>query len=551
MRFKKIKLTFSASFMMTALFAISPAHAAKDVPANVHAGWDVISQKYLRNDLAYLTADQRAGRLTLTPGNQEAIDWVVTQFKQAGLKPANGDSYLQTFNVIEYQTDTKNTFIQMKRGDKTKTWKKPDIYSNYFRDINISGDVVFAGYGITAPALKYDDYENVDVKGKVVFVFEHEPQETNPASIFNGTGNTPYATGRVKALNAQKHGAVAVIIAPEPNRKHPSNQERRQRIGGADKRKVPVPEMALENDELQIPIFIISDKAAKEIAGKLSLKNLQSKIDSDLTPQSQQIPDTTITVQEKVLSSRIAETSNVVGLLEGEDPQLSSETVIISAHHDHDGMSGKQIWHGADDNASGTAGVVAAARAMAANSSSDTGLKPKRSILFTVFAAEERGLLGSYYMAAHPLRPLATTRAMINFDMIGRDEKRSPQTDGLIKIPADTHNRLNLIGAHFSPDYDKIVRRENEYVGLTLDDRFDSENALNTFFRSDQFPFILNDIPAFWWFTGFHPDYHHVTDTADRIDYPKMQKIVRLAYLSAYQFANTETPPAFIAHPKG
>ncbi len=549
MQFKR--LVFSATFVMTALLSISPVHAAKDVPADVHAGWDVISQKSIHNDLAYLTANQRAGRLALTQGDQETIDWLVTQFKQAGLKPANGGSYLQTFNVIEYHPDTINTFVQMKRGDKITTWKKPEVYSDFNHDINISADVVFAGYGITAPDLKYDDYQNIDVKGKIVIVFEHEPQETNPTSIFNGTGNTPYATGRVKALNAQQHGALAVLIAPEPNRKHPSNQERRQRIGGSDKRKDPLPDMALENDELQIPVYVISDKAAKLIAGKLSLKDLQNKIDADLMPQSQVIPDTTITVEEKVLSRRVAATSNVVGLLEGADPQLSAETIIISAHHDHDGMSGKEIWHGADDNASGTAGVVAAARAMAANSAVATGLKPKRSILFSVFAAEERGLLGSYYMAAHPLRPLATTRAMINFDMIGRDEKRSPQTDGLITIPGDTNNRLNLIGAHFSPDYDKIVRRENEYVGLTLDDRFDYENALNTFFRSDQFPFILNDIPAFWWFTGFHPDYHHVTDTADKIDYPKMQKIVRLAYLSAYQFANTATPPVFVAHPKG
>lgn len=549
MQFKR--LVFSATFVMTALLSISPVHAAKVVPADVHAGWDVISQKSIRNDLAYLTANQRAGRLALTQGDQETIDWLITQFKQAGLKPANGGSYLQTFNVIEYHPDTKNTFVQMKRGDKTTTWKKPEVYSDFNHDINVSADVVFAGYGITAPDLKYDDYQNIDAKGKIVIVFEHEPQETNRTSIFNGTGNTPYATGRVKALNAQQHGALAVLIAPEPNRKHPSNQERRQRIGGSDKRKDPLPDMALENDELQIPVYVISDKAAKLIAGKLSLKDLQNKIDVDLMPQSQVIPDTTITIQEKVLSRRVAATSNVVGLLEGADPQLSAETIIISAHHDHDGMSGKEIWHGADDNASGTAGVVAAARAMSANAAVATGLKPKRSILFSVFAAEERGLLGSYYMAAHPLRPLATTRAMINFDMIGRDEKRSPQTDGLITIPGDTNNRLNLIGAHFSPDYDKIVRRENEYVGLTLDDRFDYENALNTFFRSDQFPFILNDIPAFWWFTGFHPDYHHVTDTADKIDYPKMQKIVRLAYLSAYQFANTATPPVFVAHPQG
>jgi Zn-dependent M28 family amino/carboxypeptidase len=116
-------------------------------------------------------------------------------------------------------------------------------------------------------------------------------------------------------------------------------------------------------------------------------------------------------------------------------------------------------------------------------------------------------------MAAHPLRPLATTRAMINFDMIGRDEAPSDQTNGLIDIPANTTNRLNLIGAAYSPQFKDTVAQANRAIGLDLDDRFDHENALNVFFRSDQFPFLLHDIPAFWFFTGFHPDYHHVTDT--------------------------------------
>src|SRR5207249_5216517 len=116
------------------------------------------------------------------------------------------------------------------------------------------------------------------------------------------------------------------------------------------------------------------------------------------------------------------------------------------------------------------------------------------SLLFVVFAAEERGLLGSFYMAAHPLRPLETTRAVINFDMIGRNETASDQTKGLIEIPADTTNRLNLIGRSYSPDYDRIVEEENKYVGLDLDYRFDRDYALNIFFRSDQFPFVLHNL---------------------------------------------------------
>ena len=199
---------------------------------------------------------------------------------------------------------------------------------------------------------------------------------------------------------------------------------------------------------------------------------------------------------------------NVAGLLEGSDPSLTAETILITAHHDHDGMSGTEIWHGADDNGSGTVGVVALAHAFAENARAAGGQKPKRSILFVVFASEERGLLGAFYMAAHPLRSLATTRAMIQFRHDRpRDETESDQTKGLIEIPADTTNRLNLItGALYSPDYNRTIVTENKFVGLDLDDRFDHESALNVFCRSDQFPFVLHNIPAFWWFTGFHPD---------------------------------------------
>ena len=152
-------------------------------------------------------------------------------------------------------------------------------------------------------------------------------------------------------------------------------------------------------------------------------------------------------------------------------------------------------------------------------------------------------------MVAHPLRPLETTRAMINFDMIGRNEAESDQTKGLLEIPADTTNRLNLIGALYSPDYNRTVAEENKHVGLALDDRFDHEAALNVFFRSDQFPFVLHNVPAFWWFTGFHPDYHHTTDTAEKINYAKMAKILRLAYLTGFHFADEEAPPKFVASP--
>jgi hypothetical protein len=541
------------------LFSLAPGAArsqstspdAAKIPARERPGFEAIRESDLRADLAFIASDGLGGRMSLQPGDDAAAAWVASEFAKAGLTPATTDAagkptYLQAIQLAEYRADRAATALTLDRAGKQTIWKAPKAFGSYRDNVDIAAPVIFAGFGITSPELGYDDYKGMDAKGKIVLVFDHEPQEDDPKSIFNGTGNTRYATTRVKLLNAQAHGAVALIVVAEPNRKHLTNAERAAKIGGSATRINPLPLQALENDELHIPSVIIQDDIAAELlatSGKTP-SELQAGIDKDLTTQSRALPDTTLTIHLRNQSRTTGTTYNVAGLLPGSDPKLAAETIIISGHHDHDGQSGKDIWHGADDNGSGTVGVVELAHAFAANAA-----KPKRSILFVVFASEERGLLGSYYMAAHPLRPLATTRAMINFDMIGRNEAASPQTDGLIEIPADTTNRLNLIGALYSPDYDKVVKEENKSVGLVLDDRFDHESALNVFFRSDQFPFVLHDVPAFWWFTGFHPDYHHTIDTADKINYPKMAKILELAYLTAWRFGDAAPGPRFVANP--
>ncbi|MBB6241950.1 M20/M25/M40 family metallo-hydrolase [Rhodanobacter sp. MP1X3] len=543
------------TFFAFALAACLSATAFAAVPAGEQPGLAQIREIDLRADIGFLASDALHGRLSLQPGDDVAVQWIASEFAKAGLTPAATDgqgrpSYLQAVPLIEYRPDAQATRLTLKRQGQSTQWKTPDVSGAFPEDRDVvDAPVVFAGYGITAPELGYDDYAGLDVKGKVVVVFDHEPQETDPSSIFNGTGNTRYATGYVKVLNAQEHGAVAVLIAPEPSHNHPSAQEIRVRIGHqAEHAANPIPAQALVDNALHIPSMVISAEVSSQLLATSGSTPavLQNAIDKDLKSHSLALTDTAISLHLHNSSRREGITWNVVGLVEGGDPKLAPETVIISAHHDHDGESDGKIWHGADDNASGTVGVVTLAHAFASNP-----IKPKRSILFAVFAGEERGLLGAYYLAAHPLRPLDTTRAMINFDMIGRDEKPSLQTDGLIQVPADTSNRLNLIGAAYSPDYQRTVAKQNQQVGLVLDDRFDHEYALNVFFRSDQFPFVLHNVPAFWWFTGFHPDYHHPTDTAEKIDYPKMAKILKLAYLSAWKFADEATPPRFESHPGG
>ncbi len=552
-----------------ALLATLPSLAQTAIPTAQTIGFATIQQAELRRDLTYLTSDELKGRLSLQPGDELAVKWIAAQFAAAGLKPAATDaagkpSYLQPFTLVEYRADRANSTITVTHAGKDTVLQAPQAFGTYKSAVDITAPVAFAGFGITAPELGYDDYAGLDAKGKVVLIFDHEPQEDDPHSIFNGTGNTRYATSRVKILNAQAHGAVAVLLVAEPNRKHLTNAERAGRIGSSAARPIPIPLQAIADDEIHIPLASVLDAVALDIfaSSGTTPAAAQTAIDRDLKPRSRLLPEATISLHLRNTSEHTGVTNNVVGLLPGSDPKLAPETILFSAHHDHDGWAEcpdpshppvsvppdphpcPQIWHGADDNGSGTVGVVALARAFAANP-----VKPRRSILFVVFASEERGLLGAYWMAAHPLRPLATTRAQINFDMIGRDEAASPQTDGLIDIPKDTTNRLNLIGALYSPDYDKTVKETNAAIGLTLDDRFDHESALNVFFRSDQFPFVLHNIPAFWWFTGFHPDYHHTTDTVDKIDFPKMQKILQLAYLTAWKFATEPQTPKFIPNP--
>jgi hypothetical protein len=550
------------SFLLLAVSCVAGL-AQEPVPSREKAGFEAIREDDLRANLTLISGDRFEGRMSLQPGDDAAAKWVADEFRKAGLQPVAKDasgkaSFLQPVPMIEYKPDSSATLLSIARKDGSKqAWRAPVVSGSFRENVDASGGLVFVGYGITAPELNYDDYAGVDARGKIVLLMEHEPQEDDPKSIFNGTGNTRYATSRVKLLNAQKHGAIAVLLMPEPNATHVATSKRLANVfaGVTAKRLTPIPLQAIADDEVHISMMTIPLSVADELfrdSGATS-KELQTAIDRDLKPQSREFAGVQVHLQTKNSSVRSGTTYNVVGLLPGSDPALASETLIVSGHHDHNGTSeveeqdGRRhvdVWHGADDNGSGTVGVVEMAHAFAANP-----VKPKRSILFAVFASEERGLLGSYYMAQHPLRPLATTRAMVNFDMIGRDEKPSAQTDGVIEIPADTSNRLNLIGTLYSPDFLHTVEQEDKHVGLILDDRFERDTALGIFFRSDQFPFILHDVPALWFFTGFHPDYHHVTDTVEKIDFAKMTKIVRLGYLTLFDIADEKQTPKFVANP--
>jgi hypothetical protein len=535
--------------VLTALIvAISAATATRPVDARIALGLAAIQVRDLRADLTFLASDQLEGRMSLERGSEVAVQFIAAEFAKAGLTPPAGGSYLQPVPIIEYLPDVQQTQLVLRRGGKEQRYEFLKHFIGFFpRDAEATAPVVFAGFGITAPQFNYDDYAGLDARGKIVLVFDHEPQENDPDSIFNGIGNTTASNIRLKVLNAQRHGALGLLVVGEPNRKHPSNLERLARIPGIMDRFTRRPaEALLDNNGITIPYFTVNDDVGAALlanAGR-SPSELQAGIDTTLKPAPMPLRDTVVDMRVVNASMRRAISYNVIGLAEGSDPKLKNETVVFSGHFDHEGVWDGKIYYGADDNGSGTVGVIALARAFMRNPE-----KPKRSLVFAVFAAEERGLLGSYYYAANPVRPLAGTRAVINFDMIGRNEAPSPQTEGLTQISPETSNELGLIGTINSPDYRTAVEQANLHVGLALTYKWDQDAALNVFQRSDQFPFAIRDIPAVWWFTGFHPDYHQPSDTVEKINFDKMQRIVQLAYLTGWSFADAAAPPRYVRAP--
>lgn len=489
-------------------------------------GPDAIRIDRMRADIVFLSSGPLAGRRALERGSEVAVQFIAAEFAKAGLKPANGDSYLQEFALIEYRS--KQRSLTLERGGRKQAYQSGrDFTGSFPRDVRVAGPVVFAGYGITAPEFGYDDYAGLDAQGKVVLIFDHELQENDAKSVFNGLGNTRYASPQFKLVNAQRHGAVGLVTVAEPNRKHPSNQERMARVPRGRERVVSPAAVALAESDRRIPVFSVSDAVAAELLAPAGKKpgELQTSIDAALKPASLAVADTGIEMRVESEEIRRAPTANVVGILPGRDPKLRDETVLFTAHYDHLGVRGEQVLPGADDNASGTAGLLELARTFAQDPQ-----RPKRTLLFIAFGAEEAGLLGSYYYTAHPLRPLRSSSAVVNLDMIGRDERPSKQTEGLIRIAEDTSNELNLIGLRNQPKLRALIERENRQVGLRLNDKWEDDAALSVLWRCDHFPFMLHDVPAVWLFNGFTPDYHQPTDTVEKLNFAKMRKIVRLAY---------------------
>ena len=243
---------------------------------------------------------------------------------------------------------------------------------------------------------------------------------------------------------------------------------------------------------------------------------------------------------------------NVLAAIEGSDPKLKDEWVVISCHHDHDGADGDRIFNGADDNASGVVGLLEIAEAYSL--AAQDGHRPKRSILFASFNSEERGLLGSWAFVEHPPVPLDRIVAVLNMDMVGRDEEvpegGGPRFRGLpVQSAESNHNAVNLLGHSRSTSLAQTIERANAPFGLTIKKVLDN-NSSQLLRRSDQWPFLQNGVPAVFFHTGLHPDYHTTGDRPEKVNYPKMERIVRLVHQASWDLAQQADRPRLDAKAK-
>ena len=507
-----------------------------------------ITASDLKSDVYFLASDEMGGRATSTVHNQIASRYLAHRFERLSLNPAGEDgSYFQYFDLVQSDLSEPNRFEILSQGSSVPTvgQLKDDFYpSPLSASGKVFAPVVFAGYGISAPELHYDDYAGIDVRHKIVLILEHEPGELDPKSPFDGLVSSDYGRARYKLLNAQRHGAVAVILV-EDIENHNSDEKFSRRMQSAwpkDKSKAPL-YLKVWTDSIEIPAVHISQKMASHFFEKtpISLGALQRQIDQEYRTKSFRLPKVQAYFETK-LTQREGRSRNVLASLPGSDPELGKQLVIIGAHLDH--VSGKDgtIYNGADDDASGIAGLLEIAEAFSVSPE-----RPKRSILFAAWNAEERGLLGSYYYTVHPSFPLDQTKLMLQMDMIGRNEE-IPDSDnhrfrGLEEQSAEENsNSLNVLGYSRSKDVHRLVEDSNRWIGLSLKFRYDN-HSLDLLRRSDHWPFLNRGIPAAFFHTGLHPDYHRSTDTADKINYEKMEKIVRLVFMSAWTAANAAHPP--------
>jgi hypothetical protein len=490
-------------FLLAAVF-VSKAFAASSVDA----------QTYL-DDIKYLASPQLKGRATPSPELEKAASYIAKQFKSFGLKPPSDEGYEQPYEVHAAAKLGPNNHLSFEEAGKKTTLKLASDYSpfRFSSPGSVKSQVVFAGYGITAKDLNYDDYAGIDVRDKMVLILRHEPQESDEHSVFAGRELTEHATFAIKAANAKAHGAKGVIIVNDVFA-HPDGKD-------------PLAGFTEASGPTDAGVFFaqVKEPYAEEWlkAEGYDLTTIGKEIDKDLKPRSFALAKLTVDLSVD-LERETKTVHNVVGYLPGQ----TSEYVVIGAHYDHLGLGDEHslapsqmgvIHPGADDNASGTAGVIELARYLSKQP------KQKRGFLFITFSGEELGLLGSAWYVGHPILPLKDAVAMINLDMIGRIRE----------------GKVYINGVGTGDTLLKTVQDLKPPEGLKLD----LSEKLG-YAGSDHLSFTLRQVPVVFFFSGLHGDYHKPSDTWDKIDSADAAKLLDYVATVASTLASAEGRPQFV-----
>jgi hypothetical protein len=507
---------------------------------------DSIRKEDMKADLYFLAHDSTQGRLVGTVGYTVAAEFVKSRFERLGLTPAGPDgSFFHSFNLLTATLGEEN-LLEVVEGEHASMRLRvgQDYYPHRFgASGRVTGSLVFAGFGITSSQLSYDDYRGDDIRGKIVLVLDHEPGERDPASPFDGVVSAEAAVPFRKVLAAQEKGAIAVLFVSDVHN-HPGVENFEASAQAYWPTTTPrIDRFFLADfvEKIRIPAAQISPALASVLirGTNRTLDELSRAAETPRGITPIPIPGPRVSLTASV-NRHIVPDRSIVAMIEGSDPQLKDEVVIISAHHDHEGTDGVQIFGGADDNASGTVAAIDIAEAYAL--AAKAGQRPRRSILFAVFGSEERGpLLGSWAYTERPIRPLDKTVAVLNMDMIGRNMEvpvgGGRRFNGLEVQSAESNNdSVNIIGHSRSPSLKTAVERANQAYGLQLKMNLDN-NSSNLLRRSDQWPFIQRGVPAIFIHTGLHPDYHTANDRPEKINYEKMERIARLVHQVSWDLA--------------
>lgn len=528
-----------AMLISTSVFAqIPPQEAIRNIePAKeeVRENEDVskeyaqtITSTDLRQILTIIASDEMEGRETASVGQKKAEAFIVSKLQSFGIKPIDKEGvtngYLQTMPF------TKEEWGEVAFMANDKEFKHlRDFYcfrsANNHLPMTSADEIVFLGYGIDDEA--YSDYKGVDVKGKVIMILSGEPTKSNGKSWITDTKEpSTWTSNWKKKLGIAKDNGVKAILVIDPDAGKNIGRYRRYlvepsiSVGAPSEDKIPV-----ANN------FYISPDMARALIGKngKKLTRTRKKITKEGKPHSFTVPCSLSMTQKK--KQELIESTNIMAFIEGSDEVLKEEIVVISAHYDHLGKRGNDIYNGADDNGSGTTALIELAQAYAKAAKDGNG--PRRSVLLMWLTGEEKGLLGSEYYVNNPIFPLENTIVDVNVDMIGRvDEKH-----------ADNPKYIYVIGAdRLSTELHEINEAANKkYTQLKLDYTFNEENDPNRYYyRSDHYNFAKLGIPAVFYFSGVHDDYHEITDTVDKIQFEKMETIARLVFHTSWELANRD-----------